>query len=142
MQAHVDDALARGAKAEVGGRVREGLMFEPTLLTSVTRGMRVLEEETFGPVAPVIRFTDDAAVVQMANDTPYGLAAYLWTRDLSRAFRVAEALDYGIVGVNDGVPSTAQAPFGGVKMSGVGREGGRWGIEEYLDQKYVSMSLP
>ncbi len=142
VQAHVDDALSRGAKAEVGGHVREGLMFEPTLLTSVARGMRVLEEETFGPVAPVIRFTDDAAVVQMANDTPYGLAAYLWTRDLSRAFRVAEALDYGIVGVNDGVPSTAQAPFGGVKMSGVGREGGRWGIEEYLDLKYVSMGLP
>ena len=141
VQAHVEDALARGATAAVGGRVRDGLIFEPTLLTGVTRGMRILEEETFGPVAPVIRFTEDAEAVRMANDTPYGLAAYLWTRDLSRAFRVAEALDYGIVGVNDGLPSAAQAPFGGVKMSGVGREGGRWGIEEYLDQKYVSLGI-
>jgi succinate-semialdehyde dehydrogenase/glutarate-semialdehyde dehydrogenase len=141
VRAHVDDARARGATPLVGGRVRDGLYFEPTVLTGVARGMRILEEETFGPVAPIIRFTDEAHAIREANDTPYGLAAYLWTRDLSRAFRVAEALDYGIVGVNDGLPSAAQAPFGGVKYSGVGREGGRWGIEEYLDVKYISIAL-
>jgi len=92
-------------------------------------------------VAPIVPFTDDSDAVRQANDTPFGLAAYVWTRDLTRAFRVAEALDYGIVGVNDGIPSTAQAPFGGMKMSGVGREGGVWGIEEYLDMKYVSFGL-
>jgi succinate-semialdehyde dehydrogenase/glutarate-semialdehyde dehydrogenase len=141
VRAHVDDALARGARAVLGGTPGEGLTFKPTVLTSVTRGMRILEEETFGPVAPIVSFSDEADVVRHANDTPFGLAAYLWTRDLSRAFRVAEALDYGIVGVNDGLPSTAQAPFGGMKMSGVGREGGLWGIEEYLDVKYMSIGL-
>ncbi|MGE0461028.1 MAG: NAD-dependent succinate-semialdehyde dehydrogenase [Vicinamibacterales bacterium] len=138
---HVDDALARGARAVVGGRPGDGLHFQPTVLTGVSRGMRILEEETFGPVAPIIRFSEDEDAVRQANDTPFGLAAYLWTRDLSRAFRVAEALDYGIVGVNDGLPSAAQAPFGGVKMSGVGREGGKWGIEEYLDLKFISIAL-
>jgi succinate-semialdehyde dehydrogenase/glutarate-semialdehyde dehydrogenase len=141
VQAHVDDARARGAQAPVGGGVSEGLYFQPTVLTGVARGMRILEEETFGPVAPVIRFTDEAEVVRQANDTPYGLAAYLWTRDLSRAFRVAEALDYGIVGVNDGLPPAVQAPFGGFKASGVGREGGKWGIEEFLDLKFISIAL-
>jgi len=141
VRAHVDDAVARGARAVVGGGVGEGLHFEPTVLTGVARGMRILEEETFGPVAPIIRFSEDADAVRQANDTPFGLAAYLWTRDLSRAFHVAEALDYGIVGVNDGLPSAAQAPFGGVKMSGVGREGGKWGIEEYLDIKFISIAL-
>jgi succinate-semialdehyde dehydrogenase/glutarate-semialdehyde dehydrogenase len=141
VRAHVDDALARGARAVVGGRAGEGLHFQPTVLTGIARGMRILEEETFGPVAPIIRFSEDEEAVRQANDTPFGLAAYLWTRDLSRAFRVAEALDYGIVGVNDGLPSAAQAPFGGVKMSGVGREGGKWGIEEYLDLKFISIAL-
>jgi succinate-semialdehyde dehydrogenase/glutarate-semialdehyde dehydrogenase len=111
------------------------------VLTGVTPEMRILNEETFGPVAPVIRFRDEAEVVREANQVPYGLAAYLWTRDRSRAFRVAEDLEYGIVGVNDGIPSTPQAPFGGVKLSGVGREGGRWGIEEFLDTKFISMAL-
>jgi succinate-semialdehyde dehydrogenase / glutarate-semialdehyde dehydrogenase len=139
--AHVQDAIGKGARAVVGGEARNGLFFSPTVLTGVAAGMRILEEETFGPVAPIIRFTSDADAVAHANDTPFGLAAYLWTRDLSRAFRVAEALDYGIVGVNDGVPSTPQAPFGGVKASGLGREGGKWGIEEYLDFKYISIAL-
>jgi succinate-semialdehyde dehydrogenase / glutarate-semialdehyde dehydrogenase len=141
VRAHVDDALNKGARAVLGGTPGEGLTFNPTVLTSVSRGMRILEEETFGPVAPIVPFTEESDAIRHANDTPFGLAAYLWTRDLSRAFRVAEALDYGIVGVNDGLPSTAQAPFGGMKMSGVGREGGLWGIEEYLDVKYMSIGI-
>jgi len=135
------DTYSKCVEALVGGTTREGLYFEPTVLTGVAPGMRILEEETFGPVAPIVRFERDAEAVAAANGTPFGLAAYLWTRDLSRAFRVSEALDFGIVGVNDGVPSTPQAPFGGVKASGLGREGGKWGIEEYLDLKYVSIAL-
>jgi succinate-semialdehyde dehydrogenase/glutarate-semialdehyde dehydrogenase len=138
---HVRDAVDKGARALVGGQARGGLFFSPTVLTGVLPGMRILEEETFGPVAPIIRFSSDAEAVSHANHTPFGLAAYLWTRDLSRAFRIAEALDYGIVGVNDGLPSTPQAPFGGMKASGLGREGGKWGIEEYLDLKYISIAL-
>jgi len=140
--AHVDDAIGKGAQALVGGKKREGLYFDPTVLVDVDRGMRILEEETFGPIAPVVTFTDEAEVVRAANATPFGLAAYICTRDLGRAFRVAEALDYGIVGVNDGLPAAPHAPFGGVKFSGIGREGGPWGMEEYLDVKYVSMVLP
>lgn len=139
--AHVDDALGKGAHALIGGKKRDGLYFDPTVLVDVERGMKILEEETFGPIAPVVSFTDEAEVVSAANATPFGLAAYVCTRDLGRAFRVAEALDYGIVGVNDGLPATPHAPFGGVKFSGVGREGGRWGLEEYLDVKYVSIAL-
>jgi succinate-semialdehyde dehydrogenase/glutarate-semialdehyde dehydrogenase len=142
VEAHVADAVSKGAEVRVGGRARHGLFFEPTVLTGVAPGMLILEEETFGPVAPVVTFESDAEALRSANATPFGLAAYLWTRDLGRAFRVAEALDYGIVGVNDGLPSTPHAPFGGVKYSGVGREGGRWGLDEYLDVKYVSLLLP
>jgi succinate-semialdehyde dehydrogenase/glutarate-semialdehyde dehydrogenase len=142
VESHVADAVSKGAQVLVGGRCRRGLYYEPTVLTGVAPGMRILEEETFGPVAPVLVFSNEAEAVQLANATPFGLAAYVWTRDLGRAFRVAEALDYGIVGVNDGLPSTPHAPFGGVKLSGVGREGGRWGLDEYLDVKYVSIALP
>jgi succinate-semialdehyde dehydrogenase/glutarate-semialdehyde dehydrogenase len=140
--AHVDDAVGKGATALVGGQRRDGLYFDPTVLVNVSRGMRILEEETFGPVAPIVGFSDEADAIRAANATPYGLAAYIWTRDLGRAFRVAEALDFGIVGVNDGLPATPHAPFGGVKNSGIGREGGRWGLEEYLDVKYISIVLP
>lgn len=141
VEMHVADAVARGAGVVTGGSRREGRFFSPTVLAGVTTGMRILEEETFGPVAPVLSFVDDDSVVRAANATTAGLAAYIWTRDLSRAFRVSEALDYGIVGVNDGVPSTPQAPFGGVKFSGLGREGGHQGIAEYLDVQYVSLGL-
>ncbi len=141
VRSHVDDALAKGAECVLGGRATGGLYYQPTVLKGVKDEMRLMREETFGPVAPIIPFDSEEEAVRRANDTPYGLAAYLYTRDLSRAFRVAEALDYGIVGVNDGLPSAAQAPFGGFKASGVGREGGKWGIEEYLEVKYVSLGL-
>jgi succinate-semialdehyde dehydrogenase / glutarate-semialdehyde dehydrogenase len=138
---HVADALARGARAVVGGRRAGGLYFEPTILVDVAPEATMLHEETFGPVAPLLRFSTEAEAIARANATPYGLAAYLYTRDLGRAWRVAEALEYGIVGVNDGIPSVAHAPFGGVKQSGIGREGGPWGLEEYLETKYVSIGI-
>jgi succinate-semialdehyde dehydrogenase/glutarate-semialdehyde dehydrogenase len=139
---HVDDAIGKGARAVVGGSRKDGLFFEPTLLVGVRSGMRILEEETFGPVAPIVGYSDEAEIIRAANATPYGLAAYVWTKDLGRAFRIAEQLEYGIVGVNDGVPAVPHAPFGGVKFSGIGREGGPWGMDEYLDIRYVSIGLP
>lgn len=139
---HVQDARDKGATVRTGGEATGGLYFQPTVLTGVKEDMLMMNEETFGPVAPIASFTTDEEAVRLANDTPYGLAAYLYTNDLSRAFKVSEALEYGIIGVNDGVPSAAHAPFGGVKQSGVGREGGHWGIEEYLEVKYVSLGLP
>ncbi|MFN2322148.1 MAG: NAD-dependent succinate-semialdehyde dehydrogenase [Trueperaceae bacterium] len=141
VEAHVADAVAKGATVVTGGARRDGLFFEPTLLTGVEPGMKLLEEETFGPVAPVLRFTTEAEAIERANATPFGLASYVYTRDLARAIRVAEALEYGIVGVNDGVPSVPYAPFGGVKQSGIGREGGPWGLEEYLETKFVSLGI-
>jgi succinate-semialdehyde dehydrogenase / glutarate-semialdehyde dehydrogenase len=144
VQAHVTDAVSRGARVVSGGNATGGLFFEPTILSDVHPDSRMLTEETFGPVAPLVNFTNEADAVAWANNTEYGLAAYLWTRDIGRAFRVAEALEYGIVGVNDGVPSAMapQAPFGGTKNSGVGREGGRWGLEAFLELKYISITLP
>jgi succinate-semialdehyde dehydrogenase/glutarate-semialdehyde dehydrogenase len=141
VEAHVADAVAKGATLVTGGVRGAGLFYEPTLLTGVQPGMKLLEEETFGPVAPVLRFATEAEAIERANATPFGLAAYVYTRDLARAIRVAEALEYGIVGVNDGVPSVPYAPFGGVKQSGIGREGGPWGLEEYLETKFVSLGI-
>lgn len=142
VQEHMKDALAKGAHIVTGGKALNGLYFEPTVLTNVSEDMQLMTEETFGPVAPLVAFEHDADVIQMANNTPYGLAAYLYTNDLSRAFKVAEALEYGIIGVNDGVPSAPYIPFGGIKQSGLGREGGHWGMEEYLETKFISMGLP
>lgn len=144
---HVRDAVAQGAQILCGGgrwvegEGAKGYFYQPTLLMNVTKTMRIAHEETFGPVAPIFVFRDEEEVIREANDTRYGLAAYFYTKDLSRAIRVMEALEYGIVGVNDPVPVAVQAPFGGMKESGIGREGGKYGIEEYLEEKFVSIGL-
>ena len=136
---HIDDALAKGAKIAVGGRAHAlgGTFFEPTVLTGVTTAMSCAREETFGPVAPLFRFETEAEAIRMANDTEFGLASYVYTRDLARAWRVSEALEYGIVGLNTGIISTEVAPFGGIKESGFGREGSKYGILDYTELKYV-----
>ncbi|WP_067928771.1 NAD-dependent succinate-semialdehyde dehydrogenase [Alicyclobacillus shizuokensis] len=138
---HVADAVAKGARLVVGGEAKPapGWFYTPTVLADVNHSMLITKEETFGPVAAVLPFDTEEEAVRYANDTPYGLAAYYFTRDVGRVFRLAERLQYGILGANDGIPSTAQAPFGGVKESGVGREGSKYGIAEYLDIKYVSL---
>jgi succinate-semialdehyde dehydrogenase/glutarate-semialdehyde dehydrogenase len=139
VESHVADALAKGGRVAAGGKRHAlgGNFYEPTVLLDVTPGMRVAREETFGPVAPLIRFTDETEVLRLANDSAAGLAAYFYTRDLARSWRVQEALEYGIVGVNTGIFSTEVAPFGGVKESGLGREGSRHGIDDYTELKYV-----
>ena len=136
---HVADAVAYGAKVVAGGKRAgaSGNFFAPTILTCVTPQMKVAREETFGPVAPLFRFETEEQAIAMANDTPFGLAAYFYTRDLARAFRVGEALEFGIVGINEGLTSTELAPFGGMKESGLGREGSRHGVEEFLEIKYL-----
>jgi succinate-semialdehyde dehydrogenase / glutarate-semialdehyde dehydrogenase len=141
VEEHVADAVEHGAKIVVGGKPSPlgGNFYEPTVLTGVTPQMKVAHEETFGPVAPLFRFKTEEEAVRMANDTPFGLAAYFFTRDLGRCWRVAEALEYGIVGVNEGITSTEIAPFGGWKESGIGREGSHHGIEEFLETKYTLM---
>lgn len=134
----VDEAIAMGASALIGGaRSAQGpAFFEPTILTGVTASMGVANKEIFGPVAPIISFKDEAEAVAIANDTPFGLAAYFYARDMARIWRVMEGLEYGMVGVNDGIISTEVAPFGGIKESGLGREGSRYGLDEYLEMKY------
>jgi succinate-semialdehyde dehydrogenase/glutarate-semialdehyde dehydrogenase len=145
VERHVADALAGGAALLTGGGpypgAGGGAFWTPTVLANASAEMLVAREETFGPVAPLIPFADEAEALRLANDTPFGLAAYFYTRDVGRVWRVAEGLEYGIVGVNDPIPSTAQAPFGGYKQSGLGREGGPSGIDEYLEEKYVSLAL-
>ena len=138
---HVSDAVSKGAKVVTGGKPSDkgGLFYEPTLLTGVTKDMKVAREETFGPVAPLFSFDTVDDVIAQANDTEFGLASYFYARDLSRVWRVAEALEYGMVGVNTGLISTEVAPFGGVKQSGLGREGSKYGTEDFIEVKYICM---
>lgn len=141
VQEHVSDATAKGASVTLGGKahVLGGTFYEPTILTGVTKEMAVATEETFGPVAPLFKFEKESEVVAAANDTEFGLASYFYSRDLARVWRVSEALEYGMVGVNTGLISTAEAPFGGVKMSGLGREGSRHGLDDFMELKYICM---
>lgn len=138
---HVEDAVSKGAKILLGGAPHElgGLFYQPTVLSEVNTDMKLTNEETFGPVAPVFRFKEESEGVALANATEFGLAAYFYSRDINRVWRVSEALESGIVGVNEGIISTEVAPFGGVKESGIGREGSRYGIEDYLEMKYICM---
>jgi succinate-semialdehyde dehydrogenase/glutarate-semialdehyde dehydrogenase len=139
----VDDATGRGAEVLLGGTRRDGAgyFYEPTVLTGIRPDSRLLKEEIFGPVAPVVSFDDEDAAIAAANDTEFGLVAYVYTRDIKRAFRVCEKLQTGMIGLNQGLVSNAAAPFGGVKASGFGREGGKEGIDEYLEIKYVAMAM-
>jgi succinate-semialdehyde dehydrogenase/glutarate-semialdehyde dehydrogenase len=143
----IQDATAKGAKVLTGGRkpegdaYRRGYFFEPTVLTDIRPEMRLTCEETFGPIMPLMRFDTVEEALRAANDTSYGLAAYVMTRDLTTAIRMAEGLEYGIIGLNDTVPATAQCPFGGMKESGVGREGGHEGLDAYLETKYISIGI-
>ncbi len=138
---HVADALQRGARVVTGGRRHAlgGNFYEPTILADVPRDADIFRDETFGPVAPLFRFGTEDEAIEMANDTEFGLAAYFYTRDVGRVFRVAEALEAGIIGINEGIISTEVAPFGGVKSSGLGREGSKYGIEDYLEIKYLAL---
>ncbi|WP_337017020.1 NAD-dependent succinate-semialdehyde dehydrogenase [Oceanobacillus massiliensis] len=141
---HIKDALDQGAELVCGGNSYEdgnGLFVEPTILTNITEDMLCMNEETFGPLAPVSTFRTEEEAIERANHSPFGLAAYLFTENISKAVRISEKLEFGIVGINDGLPSTAQAPFGGFKESGIGREGGHQGMDEYLEVKYISIGL-
>jgi succinate-semialdehyde dehydrogenase/glutarate-semialdehyde dehydrogenase len=143
VEEHIADALSKGARLLLGGQrhVLGGTYFQPTVLAEITPDMAVSREETFGPVAALFRFRTEDEAIRMANDTPFGLAAYFYSRDLARTWRVSEALEYGIVGVNAGIISNAVAPFGGVKESGLGREGSKYGIEEFLEAKYLCIGI-
>ncbi|MFS2092975.1 NADP-dependent succinate-semialdehyde dehydrogenase [Pseudomonas sp. Pseusp11] len=143
VQEHIEDAVSKGARVVAGGKPHAlgGTFFEPTVLVDVPCNAAVAKEETFGPLAPLFRFKDEADVIAMANDTEFGLASYFYARDLSRVFRVGEALEYGIVGINTGIISNEVAPFGGIKASGLGREGSKYGIEDYLEIKYLCIGV-
>ena len=143
VEEHIQDALAKGGRVVLGGQRHAlgGTFFQPTILADVTPDMAVAREETFGPVAPLFRFHTEEEAVRMANDTPFGLASYVYTRDLARSWRVTEALEYGIVGLNAGLISNPVAPFGGIKESGLGREGSKYGIEDFLEVKYVCVGI-
>ena len=138
---HIQDALAKGAKLELGGKRHAlgGTFFEPTVLSHVTADMKVAREETFGPVAPIFKFETDDEAIALSNNTEFGLAAYFYSRDIARSWRIAEHLEYGIVGLNTGLISTEEAPFGGWKQSGIGREGSRYGLLDYTELKYLCM---
>jgi succinate-semialdehyde dehydrogenase/glutarate-semialdehyde dehydrogenase len=139
VEQHINDALTKGARLVAGGHRHAlgGRFFEPTVLTDVTPEMMLAREETFGPVAPLFRFSTDEEAIRLANDTEFGLASYFYGRDIGRVWRAAEALEYGMVGINTGIISTEVAPFGGMKESGLGREGSKYGIEEFLEIKYL-----
>ena len=141
VEEHIADAVARGASVVTGGKRHAlgGTFFQPTILANVPGDALIFREETFGPVAPLFRFSTEEEAIAMANDTEFGLASYFYARDVGRIFRVAEALEYGIVGINEGIISTAEAPFGGMKSSGLGREGSKYGIEDYLEVKYLAL---
>ncbi|KAF0804028.1 succinate-semialdehyde dehydrogenase [Alcanivorax xiamenensis] len=143
VEIHLADAASKGARILIGGQRHAlgGAFFQPTVLANATPDMLLFQQETFGPLAPVFRFHDEEEALALANDTPFGLAAYLYTRDLGRAWRVSEALEYGMVGVNEGIISNERAPFGGIKESGQGREGSRYGIEDYLEVKYMCLGI-
>jgi succinate-semialdehyde dehydrogenase / glutarate-semialdehyde dehydrogenase len=143
VEEHVSDAVSKGARVVLGGKRHAlgGLFYEPTILADVDTTMKVTREETFGPVAPLFRFKDEAEAIRMANDTEFGLASYFYARDIGRVWRVSEGLEYGMVGVNSGIISNEVAPFGGVKESGLGREGSKYGIEDYLEIKYLCMTV-
>jgi succinate-semialdehyde dehydrogenase/glutarate-semialdehyde dehydrogenase len=143
VQEHIADAVKHGASVIIGGKPHElgGTFFEPTVVRDVSKSMLFASEETFGPVAPLFRFTDEKEVIKQANDTIFGLAAYFFTKDYARIWRVSEALEYGIVGINTGIISNEVGPFGGVKQSGLGREGSKYGIDEYLEAKYLCIDL-
>ncbi|TXK31153.1 NAD-dependent succinate-semialdehyde dehydrogenase [Pontibacter qinzhouensis] len=134
---HVEDALAKGARVTTGGKALEGLFYQPTVLADATPDMLIAREEVFGPVAPVFRFSTEQEAVQLANDTEYGLASYFYSKDVARCWRVAEALEYGMVGINEGMISTEVAPFGGIKESGFGREGSKYGMDYFMEIKYM-----
>ena len=142
VESHIDDAVAKGASVVAGGSRHDlgGSFFRPTVLTNVKVDMAVANEETFGPLAPIFRFSSEDEAIQMANDTEFGLAAYLYSRDIGRVWRVSESIEYGIVGINTGIISTEAAPFGGMKESGTGREGSKYGLDEYLEIKYLCMA--
>ena len=141
VEEHIADAIENGASIALGGKRHElgGNFFQPTILTNVTQKMKVAREETFGPVAPLFSFKTEDEVIRYANDTEFGLASYFYSRDIGRVWRVMEALEYGIVGVNEGIISTEVAPFGGVKESGIGREGSKYGIDDFVEIKYALM---
>ena len=143
VQEHIADATVKGGTVKMGGLTLQGAGYflTPTIITGATKDMKVAQEETFGPFAPLFKFEDEDEVIALANDTIFGLASYFYAKDLSRVYKVAEALEYGIVGVNTGIISTEVAPFGGVKQSGLGREGSHHGIEDYLEMKYICLSV-
>ncbi|MVA26578.1 NAD-dependent succinate-semialdehyde dehydrogenase [Agrobacterium vitis] len=143
VEEHIADALSKGAKVAVGGKpdAKGGLFFQPTILTGVTTEMKIAREETFGPVAPLFKFDTEEQVIAMANDTEFGLASYFYSKDISKIFRVAEELEYGMVGINTGLISTEVAPFGGIKQSGQGREGSKYGLDDYVEIKYLCLSV-
>ncbi|MDQ7860461.1 aldehyde dehydrogenase family protein [Peribacillus frigoritolerans] len=137
----IDEAISSGAKLEAGGKSISGLFLEPTVLSNIDDSMLCMKEETFGPLAPIASFKTDEEAIKRANDSIFGLAAYVFTENITKGIKFTEALEFGIVGLNDGLPSVPQAPFGGFKQSGLGREGGHQGIEEFLEVKYISFRI-